>query len=121
CNDPDIALFWRPAPHPQTYSTPLIRASAAIKRAAPDAQVLIGGVNPFSTAFLKQVAAAGAWGSFDILAIHPYVDPVTPEAGNLVAAADGVRALAAQLGKKPLWVTEVGWASGPSDHDSAGT
>ncbi|MEP7190440.1 MAG: glycosyl hydrolase, partial [Roseiflexaceae bacterium] len=120
-NEPDNPLFWKPAPDPKAYATLLIQASAAIHRAAPDAKVLIGGVNPFSTAFLKQVADAGAWGSFDILAIHPYVDPVTPEAGNLVAAADGVRALATQLGKKPLWVTEVGWASGPSDHDPAGT
>jgi hypothetical protein len=119
-NEPDNPLFWKPAPDPQAYATLLIRASAAIHRVASDAKVLIGGVNPFSTTFLKQVADAGAWGSFDILAIHPYVDPVTPEAGNLVAAADGVRALAAQLGKKPLWVTEVGWASGPSDHDPAG-
>jgi len=118
-NEPDNPLFWKPAPDPKAYATLLTRASAAIHRVAPDAKVLIGGVNPFSTAFLKQVADAGAWGSFDILAIHPYVDPATPEAGNLVAAADGVRALAAQLGKKPLWVTEVGWASGPSDHDLA--
>ncbi|MDQ2998788.1 MAG: glycosyl hydrolase [Chloroflexota bacterium] len=120
-NEPDNPLFWKPAPDPTAYAALLIQASAAIHRAAPDAKVLIGGVNPFSTAFLKQVADAGAWGSFDIMAIHPYVDPETPEAGNLVAAADGVRALADQLGKKPLWVTEVGWASGASDHDPAGT
>jgi hypothetical protein len=120
-NEPDNPLFWRPAPDAKAYAALLIRAAAAIHRAAPDAQVLIGGVNPFNTTFLKQVADAGAWGSFDILALHPYMDPLTPEAGNLIAAADGVRALAAQLGQKPIWVTEVGWASGPSDHDPTGT
>jgi hypothetical protein len=119
-NEPDNPLFWKPAPDPQAYAVLLERTSAAIHRAAPDAQVLIGGVNPFNTAFLKQVAEAGAWGSFDILAIHPYVDPATPEAGNLIAATDGVRALAGQLGVKPIWVTEVGWASGHSDHDAGG-
>jgi polysaccharide biosynthesis protein PslG len=119
-NEPDNPLFWKPAPDPQAYATLLMRASAAIHQADPSAKVLIGGVNPFSTAFLKQVADAGAWNSFDILAIHPYVDPATPEEGNLVAAADGVRALATQLGTKPLWVTEVGWASGASDHDPSG-
>jgi hypothetical protein len=119
-NEPDNPLFWKPAPDPNAYAGLLLRASAAIRRAAPDAHVLIGGVNPFNTDFLRTVAEAGAWGSFDILAIHPYVDPATPEAGNIVAAADGARALASQLGQKPIWVTEVGWASGRSDHDHLG-
>jgi hypothetical protein len=120
-NEPDNPLFWKPAPDPIAYTTVLARASAAIRTASPGAQVLLGGINPFSTAFLKSVADAGGWSSFDILAIHPYVDPATPEAGNLVSAADGVIALAAQRGPKPIWVTEVGWASGLSDHDSIGT
>jgi len=120
-NEPDNPLFWKPAPDPAAYAALLKRASIAIHAADPGARVLIGGVNPFNTAFLRQVAQAGAWGSFDILAIHPYIDPSTPERGNLLAAADGVRALAAQWGDKPIWVTEVGWASGPSDHDATGT
>jgi len=119
-NEPDNPLFWKPAPDPAAYATLLERASAAVHSAVPGAQVLIGGVNPFDTTFLKSVADAGAWNSFDILAIHPYVDPATPEAGNILAAADGVRALAARWGPKPIWVTEIGWASGRSDHDAVG-
>ena len=119
-NEPDNPLFWKPAPDANAYAALLKRASIAIHGVAPDAQVLLGGINPFNIAFLRQVAQAGAWGSFDILAIHPYIDPATPEEGNLLAAADGVRALAAQLGPKPIWVTEVGWASGPGDHDAVG-
>jgi hypothetical protein len=120
-NEPDNPLFWKPAPDPRAYADLLERASLAIRAAAPDARVLLGGINPFNTSFLKQVALSGAWGSFDILAIHPYVDPASPEQGNLAAAADGVRALAAQWGEKPIWATEIGWASGPADHDPAGT
>lgn len=120
-NEPDNVVFWKPAPDPLAYADLLQRASAAIHAATPDAKVLIGGLNPYNTAFLRAVAQAGVWGSFDILAIHPYVDPATPEDGNIMAAADGVRALAAQWGQKPIWVTEVGWASGLSDHDSTGT
>jgi len=119
-NEPDNPLFWKPAPDAAAYAALLQRASGAIHSAVPGARVLIGGINPFSTTFLKLVAEAGAWGSFDILAIHPYVDPATPEAGNIVAAADGVHALAARWGQKPIWVTEIGWASGLSDHDSLG-
>ena len=119
-NEPDNHLFWKPKPDPAAYAELLRRASIAIHRADRDAQVLLGGVNPFNTEFLRGVAAAGAWDSFEILAIHPYVDPVTPEDGNLVAAADGVWTLTTQLGAKPIWVTEIGWASGPSDHDPVG-
>jgi polysaccharide biosynthesis protein PslG len=119
-NEPDNPLFWKPAPNSADYAELLKLASAAIHHADTDAQVLLGGINPFSTEFLRGVAAAGVWDSFQILAIHPYVDPATPEDGNLAAAADGVWTLATQLGVKPIWVTEIGWASGPSDHDPRG-
>jgi hypothetical protein len=119
-NEPDNPQFWKPAPDPAAYASLLKQASLAIHRADPDAQVLIGGVNPFNTEFLRDVAAAGAWDSFEILALHPYVDPATPEDGNLASALDGAWTLAAQLGAKPIWVTEIGWASGPSDHDAVG-
>ncbi len=119
-NEPDHAIFWRPAPDPAAYTSMMIRAAAAIKEVDPEAKVLIGGVNPFDTTFLRTVAEQGGWGSFDILAIHPYVDPYSPEDGNLVAAADGVRALAERYGRKPIWVTEMGWSSGPGDRDAQG-
>ena len=119
-NEPDHEIFWRPAPDPQAYAQMLIHSAALIKQIDPAATVLIGGINPFDTTFLQAVADAGAWSSFDILAIHPYVDPYSPEDGNLVAAANAVRGLAARYGPKPIWVTELGWASGPGDRDSRG-
>lgn len=119
-NEPDNALFWKPAPDPAAYAELLIQTSAAIRDVRPDAQILIGGFNPFDTEFVRRVAEAGAWNSFDILAIHPYVDPAAPEAADIAGAADGVRALAARFGPKPIWATEVGWSSGPGDHDPIG-
>jgi hypothetical protein len=119
-NEPDNPQFWKPAPDATAYATLLKLAARAIHRADPTTRVAIGGVNPFNVEFLREVAAAGAWGSFDILAVHPYVDPATPEDGNLAAALDGVWTLASQLGVKPIWVTEIGWASGPSDRNALG-
>lgn len=119
-NEPDNPLFWKPAPDPASYALLLERASAAIHGVDPAAKVLIGGLNPFDTDFLRTVAEAGAWNSFDIIAIHPYVDPATAEDGNILAATDAVKALAARYGAKPIWATEVGWASGPGDHDPIG-
>lgn len=119
-NEPDHPYFWRPQPDPAAYTQLLLRAAAVIREVDPEAQILIGGVNPFDTTFLRSVAEYGGWAGFDILAIHPYVNPYGPEEGNLAAAAEGVRALGAQYGVKPLWATEVGWASGPSDRDAVG-
>jgi hypothetical protein len=120
-NEPDNINFWKPQPDPAAYANLLIRTSAAIKEIDPDATVLIGGFNPFDTTFFRTVLDAGAWDSFDVIAIHPYVDPLAPEEGNIAAAADLVRVLAGRHGSKPLWVTEVGWASGPGDNDPLGT
>ncbi len=119
-NEPDNAVFWRPQPDPVAYADLLIRSSQIIKEIIPNAQVAIGGFNPFDVSFARAVAAQGAWHSFDIIAIHPYVDPYGPEDGNLVASVDMARALGNQFGPKPIWVTELGWASGPGDRDRQG-
>jgi hypothetical protein len=119
-NEPDHSYFWRPAPDPAAYTAMLVRAARVIREVDPEAQVLIGGFNPFDTTFARAVAEYGGWDSFDIIALHPYVNPYSPEDGNLAAAADGIRALGQQYGQKPIWVTELGWASGPSDRDAAG-
>ena len=119
-NEPDNPLFWLPAPDPAAYARLLEASSNAIHSVDPQAKVLLGGVNPFDLAFLNGVAAGGVWNSFDIVAIHPYVDPQSPEDGGLLAAADGVRTLMGRYGEKPIWATEVGWSSGAGDHDPVG-
>ncbi|PDV98428.1 cellulase family glycosylhydrolase [Candidatus Chloroploca asiatica] len=119
-NEPDHPIFWRPAPDAAAYTRLLIKTATAIRAADPSATILIGGINPYDTTFLRNVAAQGGWNSFDVLAIHPYVDPYGPEDGNLAAALTDVRAVATQHGQKPIWVTEVGWASGPGDRDAVG-
>ncbi|MEI7643775.1 MAG: glycosyl hydrolase [Chloroflexales bacterium] len=119
-NEPDHGVFWQPQPDVAAYTRMLIRTAATIRAIDPQAKVLVGGTNPFDTTFLRGVAENGGWGSLDIIAIHPYVDPYGPEDGNLIAACDGVRALAERYGEKPIWATELGWASGVSDRDPSG-
>lgn len=119
-NEPDNPLFWKPAPDPGAYAMLLRLAAAAIRAVNPQATILIGGVYSFEPSFLRQVAEAGAWESFDVLAIHPYVSPSAPEAGNLVAGVEAARAVADQYGARPIWVTEIGWSSGRGDRDPVG-
>lgn len=119
-NEPDNVHFWKPKPDAQAYAELLMRTSATIKEVDPQAQVLIGGFNPFDVTFARAVANEGAWNSFDIIAIHPYVDPYSPENGNIAAATATVQALGNQFGAKPIWATEMGWSSGPGDRDAEG-
>jgi hypothetical protein len=120
-NEPDNALYWRPAPDPAAYVRLLQAAAPAIRAANPEAKILLGGVVPFDGRFLRAVADAGAWGLFDIISVHPYVDPASPEEGQIGPAGIGaVRALADAIGPKPIWATELGWAAGPGDRDPAG-
>ncbi|NNJ09778.1 hypothetical protein EKD04_005515 [Chloroflexales bacterium ZM16-3] len=121
-NEPDNGIYWRPQPNPAAYATLLKTVSSAIKAADPSAQVLSAGVvspEP-ATSFLQTMADNGAWNSFDIIAIHPYTDPRSPEDGQIGSAGVGqVKALAARLGQKPIWATEYGWSTGTADRGGA--
>lgn len=120
-NEPDNPLFWKPMPNATAYARLLTATSVAIRSAVPSARIVLGGISPFDTHFLQGIADAGAWGSFDIVAIHPYVDPAAPESANLGSVADGVRALANRYGARPIWVTEIGWASAPDSRHPPGS
>ena len=78
-NEPDNGLFWKPKPNPREYAELLKVAHRAIKEADPSALVLTGGVSGNAVPFLDEVMTAGGRDAFDILAIHPYAVPLTPE------------------------------------------
>ncbi|NJL32756.1 MAG: hypothetical protein HC893_01475 [Chloroflexaceae bacterium] len=122
-NEPDNPQFWKPAPDPIAYARVLSATSAEISLVAPEANILLGGINPYDTAFLRTIAEAGAWWSFDILNIHPYVDPATPEdnGGMAGTAMANMQSVMNWAGQKPVWVTEYGWSARPSDRDPAGS
>jgi acetylornithine deacetylase/succinyl-diaminopimelate desuccinylase-like protein len=73
-NEENIAAFWRPVPNASAYAALLEAAYAAIKAEDPTATVLIGGLAASDLGFLEQGRAAGAWNSFDAVAIHTCVN-----------------------------------------------
>lgn len=120
-NEPDNAPFWKGTPDPKAYATLLRSAYRTIKAVDPGAVVLNGGVSPFDTRFLSGLADAGAWNSFDVLALHPYTHPIKPEDGQIaVSGIGGVRGLLNRYGAKPIWVTEYGWESNVSPRNPRG-
>ncbi len=122
-NEPDNPQFWHPTPDPVTYARLLSQVYPTIKAVAPESNVLIGGLNPFSTSYLETIARVNAWWAFDILNIHPYVDPARPEENGEIglAAISRMQTVMSWAGAKPIWVTEFGWSTRPGERDPLGT
>ena len=114
-NEPNTPNFWAPAPDPAGYTELLRAVSAAIHAADPAAEVVTAGL-PASDhgiglrEFLDAMYDAGARGTFDTLAIHPYASDAATVLGVLQVARD----VADRRGdaQRPIWATEFGWATG---------
>lgn len=102
-NEPDLDIFWRPHPDATDYAHLLRSAYFAVKRANPQATVVLGGpsgADPNGQSFIQQVVAAG--GKFDVLSVQPYRDVPDLE---LLSEVQSLRQY-----HRPIWFTEMGWA-----------
>jgi hypothetical protein len=114
-NEPNSRLFWKPAPSPSGYLELLRGFSRAVHSADPGAQVLLGGLFPTPrgdvtmVTFLTELYRLGGGQFFDAAAVHPYA--ANPQ--RAIAATAELRSLMNRSGDpdKPIWITEVGWAS----------
>ena len=130
-NEQNAAQFWAgpQGPQPGRYTEMLKAAYPAIKGADPGATVVAGGLAPtinfFSitmnpVTFLEQMYAAGAAGSFDALAFHPYLFTPDDKARFSTSGSNSPRGLYDALrqkmsangdGGKQIWATEFGEAT----------
>lgn len=123
-NEPNHSFFWPHGVDAAGYAEVLARAYRAVKQADADALVVMGGLSMNDWGYLEALYAAGAGGSFDVAAVHPYtgrVDPdwCWPQAGSTRNAREAfcgieeVRRTMVAHGDagKPIWLTEFGWSS----------
>lgn len=116
-NEPNEVLFWYPMPNAAAYVRLLKKAYIAIKSANPDAVVVaagLSGVNP-PRQYLRDMYRAGARTHFDVLALHPYRQPQSPD----TYLADYLRFMKNIMEANgdldtPIWITEIGWPTDPS-------
>jgi hypothetical protein len=113
-NEPNIPNWWHSGVNAKKYVALLRAGSAAIRAADPGAEVVAAGLPnsnlgvPFLH-YLDRMYHAGARGSFDTLAIHPYSRDVQ----GLLALAERARALMNRWrDRSRLWITEFGWSTG---------
>jgi polysaccharide biosynthesis protein PslG len=112
-NEESLTFFWEPSPNAADYVRLLQAAYGAIKAVDPAATVVTGGV-PWNggdgPGYITQMYADGARSYFDALALHDYGPKPSDVFARMVAARQLMRQ--AGDGRKPLWITEFGWATG---------
>lgn len=134
-NEPNFKYFIR-TPDPAEYGKLVSISSAALKAADPGAKVILAGMfsrpagsrtasgkhkslNWFASDFLSQMykLTPGIRSSFNGVSLHPYTGTyklLAPEIEEFrkVLAANHDAA-------KGLWITELGWSSGPPQSDGS--
>ena len=124
-NEPNITVFWQPAPNPTRYVTLLKATSAAIRSIDPGATLVSGGLSPSATTggnispvdFLTAFCQQGGQQVVDAIGFHPYSFPVPPsykadwnawqQIADTPSNLAGVLASHGAAGKK-IWLTEYG-------------
>jgi hypothetical protein len=127
-NEPNMTRFWPSGPNPVEFAAMLKAAYPAVKAADPAATVVMGGLWTNDFAFLEGIYRAGARGSFDAVAVHPYVGGLGPtvswkgmdpgEDPNRISryAFPGISEIRRSMDTfgdttKPVWLTEFGWST----------
>ncbi len=121
-NEEDDASFWVGGPNPAAYAQLLKATYPVVKAADPSATVVLGGLTGNDYPFLEEVYAAGAKGSFDVVAVHtdtacnvlsPYVflrganGRMVPD--SFLAYREVHATMLANGDDKPIWMTELSW------------
>ena len=123
-NEPDETTFWHNGPQPAEYAAMLKAAYPAIKNADPAAVVLVGGLTGNDFEFVERLYDNGAKGSFDGVGVHTDTACLTTDPREYYREPSGrigrysftgyreVRqTMLAHGDDKPVWMTELGWAS----------
>jgi hypothetical protein len=116
-NEPNLPVYWPAGPDAGEYTELLREAAREVKRADPRAEVVSAGLAesrlgiPFRD-FVEDMYEAGAGEVIDTFALHPFART----ADGVLRAAESTRQLLEQQGSSsPIWITEMGWASGGPD------
>ncbi|MDH7571738.1 MAG: glycosyl hydrolase, partial [Armatimonadota bacterium] len=116
-NEPNITVFWEPAPDPAGFFEVLKTGYEAAKRADPGCTVVMPGLagpshgGDSATAYLDALLERGAARYCDAISIHPYRQ-ATPEASSLAGNLQHIARSAEKSGvRRPIWVTENCWTT----------
>jgi hypothetical protein len=114
---------------PVAYTKLLKAAYPAFKQGSASTPVVFGGMQYVDTDWIRRAYDAGAKGSFDVMAVHPYMGvadqaPTVKDDGtiwtlNHVKTVRDLMVARGDSGKK-IWFTEFGWSTHANDPGTPG-
>jgi hypothetical protein len=110
-NEPDSKTYWLPQDSMEAYSHLLKAVYPVIKKEDPTSQVVIGGMTESGPFAVRRVYQKIGKNYFDIMNIHPFVDPTKPAAlQSLKGIYFSLTRIMKEFGDedKPIWFTELG-------------
>lgn len=110
-NEPNNKSHWDPELDPDwaIYADTVIRSGRAIADVAPGLLRVLGGMSPIDPAWLRAVAAHGALGQVDVVAVHGF--PLDWNLWPIDAWPAKLAEIEAVVPDMPVWVTEAGVSS----------
>ncbi|MCX5698722.1 MAG: beta-galactosidase [Candidatus Omnitrophica bacterium] len=115
-NEPDDEQYWKPQDGMARYTNLLKKVYLEAKQVSPDCKILNGGLSKAITLSLKMLYQNGAKGYFDILAIHPFVNPLNEvDVVRVKGLYNGCKKIMQDNGDdQKVWFTELGAPGVPS-------
>lgn len=109
-NEPDDEQYWIPQDRMVRYTSLLKDVYTEAKRVDPSCKILTGGLSKSIAVSLRRIYKNGGGPYFDILAIHPFVNPLNLENVKLVKGNyEGCKRIIKENGDdKKIWFTEIG-------------
>jgi len=110
-NEPDSQIYWIPQDDMATYTKLLEISYKAIKQVDPSSKVVLGGVTEAGYYAIKRIYENGGKNYFDIINIHPFVDPLSEQGfQRIFIIYDKLERLMVQFkdSNKKIWFTEIG-------------
>jgi len=110
-NEPDSTIYWSPQDDMKTYTLLLKATYPALKQEDPTCKVVLGGLTENGSFALRDIYRHGGGPFFDIVNIHPFANPLAPDA---ISQVRGVYTNTMKVmeqfndGAKPIWFTELG-------------
>lgn len=110
-NEPDDTTYFKPQDNMVRYTELLKKVYVRAKEVNPECIILNGGLSKSAVFALKEIYKNGGKGYFDILAIHPFANPLNEYAVSRVRGIyRGCRKVMQDNGDahKRIWFTEIG-------------
>ncbi|MDD5005112.1 MAG: cellulase family glycosylhydrolase [Candidatus Omnitrophica bacterium] len=110
-NEPDSTIYWKTQDAMQTYTNLLKESFLAAKKVDPSCRIVLGGMTSEGFYAIKNVYRNGGKDYFDIINIHPFVNPLdAAQMQRVYAIYNNLERLKLQYNDKDkkIWFTEIG-------------